>query len=502
MAQFTSTDAKRATPVIDGVERQVDAVIEWLRPQLVAWARTLQEGPLTPARFFGWECALVVLLRGFGRELLEQVLNRQEGDGRSLPHDILYQGQGYRRLGTKTRNAHVATLFGTICLWRFGYRFWEPLVRECCIFPLELQIGLIEGATPALVDYIGRRMAEAGATQNRVLQLLQEEHGVVIGVKRLRQLVAKISAGLSQHRQTAQVEELLRALHAADASRGSRKPVLAVGRDGITLCQHPHGFYEVATAATLAVFDRAGRRLQTLYLAWPPELGQHTLSQMLSALLVDVFLRWNGPLPTLAYVADSGGQESSYFEDVLRWMRHPRTGKRLAWQRVVDFYHAAERVWTMAAMFFGQGTARYWAWARRMLHRLKHHPHGIQCVLHSAATLVSRCKLSKSRRAEFGRAYNYLRKRTRWMRYCGYRRCHIPIGSGITEAACKTVFTERLKLSGMRWTAAGAQHILTLRTILLSKTWEATYAMALATRAAALPVAYAPQRPQHARNAA
>jgi hypothetical protein len=231
MVQSTTRDACWATAGVDTVEGHVEAALDWLRPRLLDWARAMQGGRLTPAVFFQWELHLVVLLRDFGRLLLELLLNGREGEGGLLPHDVLYAGQGYRRLGKKTRNAHVATLFGTICLWRFGYRFWEPLVKESCIFPLELQLGLIEGATPALADYIGRRMAEAGATQSRVLQQLREEHGVSIGVKRLRKLVAAISEGLSEHRQAAQVEELLRALQMADSSRGNRKPVLAVGRD-------------------------------------------------------------------------------------------------------------------------------------------------------------------------------------------------------------------------------------------------------------------------------
>ena len=61
------------------------------------------------------------------------------------------------------------------------------------------------------------------------------------------------------------------------------------------------------------------------------------------------------------------------------------------------------------------------------------------------------------------------------MRYEEYRRLGMPIGSGVTEAACKTVFTQRLKLSGMRWKKAGAQTILTLRVILLSGVWEQVY---------------------------
>ena len=73
--------------------------------------------------------------------------------------------------------------------------------------------------------------------------------------------------------------------------------------------------------------------------------------------------------------------------------------------------------------------------------------------------------MGKSRAEEFRKAYNYLRKRTPWMRYSEYKNRHIPLGSGITEAACKTIYTQRLKLSGMRWKPAGAQQILTLRTV-------------------------------------
>jgi hypothetical protein len=70
------------------------------------------------------------------------------------------------------------------------------------------------------------------------------------------------------------------------------------------------------------------------------------------------------------------------------------------------------------------------------------------------------------------RIFTDLKKRSRWMYYQAYRRQHLPIGSGITEAACKMVFTQRLKRSGMSWTVAGGQVILDLRVIWLSGLWE------------------------------
>jgi hypothetical protein len=51
----------------------------------------------------------------------------------------------------------------------------------------------------------------------------------------------------------------------------------------------------------------------------------------------------------------------------------------------------------------------------------------------------------------------------------------------VTEAACKTVYTQRLKLSGMRWQKEGAQTILTLRVILLSGVWQQVYERTLET---------------------
>ena len=50
-----------------------------------------------------------------------------------------------------------------------------------------------------------------------------------------------------------------------------------------------------------------------------------------------------------------------------------------------------------------------------------------------------------------------------------------PIGSGVVEAACKTVVSERLKQSGMRWSMRGGQAILTLRSLIQSDRWEGAW---------------------------
>ena len=102
-------------------------------------------------------------------------------------------------------------------------------------------------------------------------------------------------------------------------------------------------------------------------------------------------------------------------------------------------------------------------------------PSGVNRVLHSAAALRCRRKLSEKGKEDYQGAYNYLRKRMGHMRYDEYRGEGMPIGSGVTEAACKTVFTQRLKLSGMIWKKPGAKTILMLRVILLSGVWAEVY---------------------------
>ena len=57
----------------------------------------------------------------------------------------------------------------------------------------------------------------------------------------------------------------------------------------------------------------------------------------------------------------------------------------------------------------------------------------------------------------------YFRKHRDRMRYQRFAAEGLPIGSGVVEAACKTLVSQRMKLSGMRWREDGGQAILTLR---------------------------------------
>ncbi|OWK39907.1 hypothetical protein [Fimbriiglobus ruber] len=95
---------------------------------------------------------------------------------------------------------------------------------------------------------------------------------------------------------------------------------------------------------------------------------------------------------------------------------------------------------------------------------------GVNRVLHSAAAFQTARTWTRGQKTEYDRVYAYLRNRMGHMEYATYRRVGVPLGSVVTEAACKTVSTQRLRLSGMRWTKKAVQTILNLRVVLLSLT--------------------------------
>jgi hypothetical protein len=465
-------------PATTHPESDLDDVTQDALQKIKDLVEQFRQQPIAPASTHRFEQQLQEQLRELGREVSQWTYNHLEpGDVADLAKHVHFEAGPYTRLNKKTPQ-NVWTLFGPTRLWRTGYRPTDKS-GDATLFPLALGLGLLHGASPALAERAARFSSETGRTQQQVLERLRQEHAVRWGVKKLRQVTATVSQAMAQQRHEVQVEQLLAWLGQASAGTGKHKPILSVGRDGITLGVRCRGgtVFEVATTGTVSVLDRRGRRLGTLYLAYTPEPLQKTLSRELTRLLTDVLQQWQGPLPRLCYVSDAGDNETSYYDKVLGRMKHPRTGVKLDWMRVVDYYHASERIWTLAELLFGK-SKRAWAWARKMQKWLLR-PGGVNRVLHSAAALRQLHGLKGTKRAEYRKAYRYLRDRMKYLKYAAYRRLGVPLGSGVTEAGCKTVYTQRLKLSGMRWQKEGAQTILNLRVLRLSGVWDEAYARVL-----------------------
>ena len=86
-----------------------------------------------------------------------------------------------------------------------------------------------------------------------------------------------------------------------------------------------------------------------------------------------------------------------------------------------------------------------------------------------------------SRKPTIARELACFRKHKKRMRYFELQSKGFMIGSGIVEAACKTLVTQRLKQSGMRWSTGGAQAILTPRGWDQSERFDDAWALVAAT---------------------
>ena len=120
---------------------------------------------------------------------------------------------------------------------------------------------------------------------------------------------------------------------------------------------------------------------------------------------------------------------------------------------------------------YGEGNAKGRAQYEKLRHLLRHDCAGVEKVIRSLNHL-RRTHPGNKRIAE---VLGYLRNNRHRMGYAEAKAQNLPIGSGVVEAACKTLVTQRLKRSGMRWRHAGGQAILTLRALIQSGRFDSAW---------------------------
>ncbi|HKZ19418.1 MAG TPA: hypothetical protein VJQ57_04845, partial [Acidimicrobiia bacterium] len=338
---------------------------------------------------------------------------------------------------------------------------------EKTICPMELRAGLIEGRwTPLAARQVA--WAVAHLTPQEGEELFGMLGGMAPSKSSLDRLPKQLGQRWEQNR--LKFEEGIR----IGEETPSKAVTMAVSLDGVMVpmkdgrrtekraeaqrkgrrTKGPAGHAE-AGCATLSLYDVEGKRLSTIRLGRMPEKKKATLKRSLTEEAGRVLKE--RPDLHLVTVADGTRDNWEYLD-----------GEFPEGVPVVDFYHAAEHLRAALVVAYGETDPKGRAQFEKLRHLLRDERRGVSKVIRALVHLRNKHPRRRKLRQELW----YFRRNRHRMRYAELAAKRYPIGSGVVEAACKTLVTQRLKRSGMRWRHEGGQAILTLRALCQSDRFE------------------------------
>jgi hypothetical protein len=225
----------------------------------------------------------------------------------------------------------------------------------------------------------------------------------------------------------------------------------------------PAGNKEVG-CGTVVLYDAEGERLQTVRYGRMPESKKVTLQQQLEAEVASIV----AVRPDLLRVHLADGAEDNWrlMKELEQGLGHPSPQ---TWIEIVDFYHACDHLKNACDAAWGESTPRGKAEFERLKTLLKEADDGAEQVIR--VLKYQRRRARGNKQARLDTELTYFRHQRPRMHYAEYVQ-KLPIASGVIEASCKTLVTQRLKRSGMAWTQTGGQAILTLRSLIQSDRWQ------------------------------
>jgi hypothetical protein len=399
------------------------------------------------------------------RELLAEELARYDVTAKQIE----VEGVTYRP--TLSSTAPYLTTAGEVRIRRTLY--CPPGRGHKSICPLDLRAGIIGGYwTPRAARQGAFVMAQVTPGQSEAL--VEELGGMRPSRSSLDRLPKELSPHWEAHRQ-----EWEAALRRQETVPVEAK-VLVISVDGVTVrmkggpsqakrkqpgkhASGPAGHKE-AGCGTVVLHDAEGRRLQTVRYGRMPECKKKTLQDQLETEVASVV----AVRPDLKRVLLSDGAKDNW-----RLLAEVDQACGLAPEpsvEIVDFCHACDHLKKGCDAAWGESTPRSKAEFERLKILLKEEDDGANRVIRVLKYHYGRARGRKRKRLKT--ELTYFRNQRPRMHYAEYVRNSLPIASGVMEAACKTLVTQRLKQSGMAWTQAGGQPILTLRSLIQSGRWQ------------------------------
>jgi hypothetical protein len=367
-----------------------------------------------------------------GRCATEEALQRFDTDGSPLR-------LGQVKWTARSRDPkEYQTPYGPVRIERYVYQTAQGGRIDC---PLEHKARIIRDATPRFASQLSHKYGQLSV---RAVQTdLEQNHGRKIATSYIQNVAEWIGS-------IAEAKEEIWEYELPPLDRAI--PTVVVSLDGAMIPMAHSAGYREAMVGALSLYDSQGERQHMIYLAAAPEYGKAAFKQRMEREI----LRLKQRLPDALYlgIADGAAGNWTFLE------QHTE-------RQLIDFYHTTEYLAKIAQAAHPEADAQpeRERWLTEQCHQLKHTPGAVDTLLEEATRLTRRRKLSKKVREDLEGAQTYLANHRHQMDYARYVAEGLPIGSGVTEAACKTLIKQRLCASGMRWKEAGAKIVLSLRAL-------------------------------------
>ena len=422
------------------------ALLEDLGTALVQWSDQHRDQPLAVH-----EDGVLALVRGVLPRLLEAVLQRSTTT--LAPHQQRRRetcaGCGARLRVRRWHPRQVLTRCGPIRYTRPAYECRRCRQSAC---PTDACLGVapharLSAGVQATLGRLGALMTFAEART-----LLAELAGLTVSRETIRQQSTQQGAALLAGQQQARAHVAARREAAPPVVRPRGE--LLVETDGV-LVRFQDGWHEVKVGLVAGWAD--GHVQQPSYVA-----AREPAEAFGPRLLTEAARR--GALEIIGWEGGGSGRGLAVLPPVLvlgdgaPWIWNLAGEQFGARTEIVDYYHAAEHVWTLARALHGAGTEAATAWARA------------HCtVLYEQGGSALRRRLQRTRgttpeaREALRLERGYFRTNADRMDYPALRARGLPIGSGAIESAARHVVQQRFKRPGMRWSIEGGQALLALR---------------------------------------
>jgi hypothetical protein len=381
-------------------------------------------------------------------------------------HGVVVGAARYRRRPAKTVGEYM-TLAGKISVQRSTYRERGGHGGET-IAPLEMRLGLVDGHwTLAAAEAACAFMAAVPSKE--AAELLASAGTMTPSSSHLDRLPKRVSATWEADRE--RLESAVRDAERLDVPDPQDVAHIAFSLDGIMLPmkdaprtpgigkrdQGPKGHKEVG-CATVSLYDADGERLHTVRFGRMPESHKISLHRQIVDELQTMRARY--PTASLQAVADGAKDNWRIIDEIAETL-----GCEI--ERTTDYFHAAEHL-ADGLRAAGATIEEIAEWSLT----LRDAADGTERVIEELAVRMSETG-SNTVAAEL----NYFIGQAARMDYATLAETNRPIGSGVQEAACKTLVAQRMKHSGMSWRDAGGQAVLTLRGLAqsgrLGHAWQA-----------------------------